>query len=297
MLTDSSRLVQITVRISYLTNRAFRGMKERPGSNLILLVCIASSFLVLGSFLLITLNLRGAGQTLKGEAQIEVYLVDDITPLQLHLLLQEIKRSCEVEKVEYRSQREALDKLGEYFGTDLVQGLDSNPLPASLLLGLRSEYRAFEKVAEVASRIKEKEGVEDVEFGGIWLKRIDRALSIFLIADIIFGLFIAFATIMIVSNFMRVAVLSQAESIQIMSLMGASKGDISLPLLMRGALLGGAGAGLAMLFLWGGYVVFTEQVINIKFVPPTWVAGLVVWGVVLGAGGSLISVRKHLQTQ
>ncbi len=271
-------------------------MKERQGSNLILLICITSSFLVLGSFLLITLNLGGVKQRLKGEAQIEVYLTDDITPLQLHLLLRDIKRSQEVEKVEYRSKREALARLEQYFGTELVQGLDSNPLPASFLLGLGSEYRAFEKVAKVASRIKGKEGVEDVEFGGAWLKKMDRALSIFLMADIIFGLFIAFATIMIVSNFVRVAVLSQAESIQIMSLMGASKGDISLPLLIQGALLGGAGASLAMLFLWGGYVVFTEQVIYVKFIPPSWVAGLIVWGILLGAGGSLISVRKHLQT-
>ena len=285
------------MRISYLIRRALYGLKRRWGFNLILVVCIASSFLVFGSFLLITQNLKAVEQKLKGEVQIEVYLNDDITPLQLHLLLWSIKRLPEVEKVDYRSKQEALAQLKDYLGEDLVEGLDSNPLPASFLLSLKREHRGSEQVAEVASKVESKEGVEDVEFGGAWRKKLDQAISIFLIGDIIFGIFIAIAVIMIVSNFMRVVVLCQAESIRIMYLMGASKADISFPLLVQGMLLGGAGASVGILFLWSGYLIFQSQILSLTFLPFHMIFGLIGWGMILGAGGSSVSLREHLEIQ
>jgi cell division transport system permease protein len=285
------------MRISYSISQVFRGINARRGSDLILVLCIACSFLVFGSFLLITQNLKGVEQRLKGEVKIEVYLNEDINPLELHLLRQSIKRLKQVEKVEYRSQSEALVQLGDYFGKDLLQGLESNPLPASFLLGLKREYRKFEHVAEVVSRIKGKKGVEDVEFGSAWLKKLDRAIFIFFVVDIIFGIFIGTAVIMILSNFMRMAVLSQAESIQIMSLMGASRGDISLPLLIQGLLLGGAGASLGVLFLWASYLIFRGMIIGVQFLPFQITLGLIAWGMVLGAWGSFLSIRRHLQNR
>ncbi len=285
------------MRITYLIKQTFYELKRRWGISLILAVCIASSFLVFNTFLLITQNLKATEQKLKGEVQIEVYLNDDITPLQLHLLLWSIKRFPEVEKVEYRSKQQALAQFKNYLGEGLLEGLDSNPLPASFLLSLKREQRGFKQVAEVVSRVQDKEGVEDVEFGGAWLKKLDHAIFIFLIVDIIFGIFIAIAVIMIMFNFMRMVVLSQAESINIMSLMGARRGDISFPLLVQGMLLGGAGASVGVLFLWAGYFIFASKILTIMFLPFYMILGLIVWGMILGAGGSLFSIRKYLKIQ
>ena len=285
------------MRITYLVKQAFYELKRRWGFNLILVVCIASSFLVFSTFLLITQNLKSVEQKLKGEVHIEVYLNDDITPLQLHLLLWSIKRFPEVEKVEYRSKQEALAQFEDYLGKDLLEGLDSNPLPASFLLNLKREHRGFEQVVEVALRVQNREGVEDVEFGGTWLKKLDQVLTIFFIVDVIFGVFIAITVIMIVSNFMRVVVLSQAESIHIMSLMGASKGDLSLTPLMQGLLLGGVGASLGILFLWVVYLIFSARILTIAFLPCHVILCLIAWGMILGAGGSFFSIRKHLKIQ
>ena len=285
------------MRITHLVKQAFYELKRRWGFNLILVVCIASSFLVFNTFLLITQNLKSVEQKLKGEVHIEVYLNDDITPLQLHLLLWSIKRFPEVEKVEYRSKQEALAQFEDYLGKDLLEGLDSNPLPASFLLSLKGEHRGFEQVAEVALRVQNREGVEDAEFGGTWLKKLDQVLTIFFIVDVIFGVFIAITVIMIVSNFMRVVVLSQAESIHIMSLMGASKGDISFPLLIQGLFLGGTGVLLGILFLWVGYLIFASQILAITFLPFHTILNLIGWGMILGAGGSFFSIRKHLKIQ
>jgi cell division transport system permease protein len=285
------------MRISYQIREALRGMKSRSGSSLVLIICIASSFLVLGSFLLITLNLRAAEEKLKGDVQIEVYLKDGITPLQLHLLLESTKRLPQVERVAYRSQDKALAQLEHYLGDDLLNELDSNPLPASLRIGLKNEYNTFGHVTEVASKLQGQEGVEDVEFGGGWLKKLDRAFSIFLTVDVIFGILIAVSIIMIVSNFMKLVVLSQAELIQVMRLLGASRADISVPLSIQGLLLGGTGASLGMLSLWAMYSILTAQVIQAIFLSTPVILGLIAWGMILGAGGSLVCLKNEFRSQ
>jgi cell division transport system permease protein len=100
---------------------------------------------------------------------------------------------------------------------------------------------------------------------------------------------------MIVSNFMRIVVLSQARSIQIMGLLGASVYDVSLPIFIQGLLLGGAGASLGVLFLWTGHLIFKGQMIPVGFLPFGMIMGLVAWGMILGVGGSFLSIRKVLQ--
>ncbi len=264
---------------------------------MILLLCIASAFLAFEGFLLITLNLRAAVQNLKGELQIEVYLNDHITSLEFHSLLQKMRGFPEVEKVRYRSKREALTRMENYLGEDLLQGLDSSPLPASFLVSLREEYRRFERVARVASGIQKEDGVEEVVFGGTWLKKLDRAVSVFLMIDLALGACMALAIVMIVANLMGVTVRLRAESIRIMNLLGAGSADISLPFLIQGVSLGGFGALLGILFLWAGYLIFTSQFLAIRFLPVHMVVGMVVWGMALGAGGSLIPTMRLLRAR
>jgi cell division transport system permease protein len=284
------------MRFSYLITQAVRRRKGW-GSNLVLIIGIASSFLVLGSFLLITLNLKEAGQKLKGEVQVEVYLKSDITPLQLHMLLQDMSRSPEVERVEYRSSQAALSQLSTYLGGRLLEGLEANPLPASFRLGLKDEFKGFEQVSLVADRIRSREGVEDVEFGGAWLQNLDRAMFVFLMVDVVFGIIIAISIIMMVSNFMHMVVLSQAESLQIMSLLGAGGKDVYLPLIMQGGLLGVTGALLGMLFLGAGHLLFTGQVVRIDFLPFPLILGMIVFGMILAMCGTLLSIKQQSQNQ
>jgi cell division transport system permease protein len=227
--------------------------------------------------------------------QIEVYLNDDMNSLEFHSLLQTMRGLPEVQGVEYRSKQEALAQLESYLETDLSKGLDYSPLPASFLISLKREQRRFDTVARVASVIKKLEGVEDVEFGGSWLRKLDRTVYRLLIVGVIFGISLALAVVMVVANLTGAAVRLRSESVRIMSLLGASRADISLPIMIQGFFSGGLGALLGMLSLWVGYSVFISQFPAARFLPLSLVLGMVAWGMALGAGGSLVSGRRLLR--
>ena len=283
------------MRVSYLISQVPYLIKRRVKSGLILLLCIAAAFLALGVFTLITLNLKAEAQKLKGEEQIEVYLDDQITSAEFQSLLHKIKRLPGVAEVKYKSRREALAQMESFLGEDLLQEPDSIPLPASFLVALGREGRRFDEVTRVAARIEGESGVEDVAFGGASLMRLDQTISTLLVVDLVLGICMALVVVVLVASLTGTVARERADSIRIMRLLGASGADVSLPHLMQGILFGGLGALLGMLLLRIGYLVFTGRFSPAEFLPAHLLLALILWGMILGAAGSLIQARRILR--
>lgn len=282
------RVSHLIAQVPYLT-------KKRIKSGLVLLLCIASAFLTFGAFTLITLNLKAAAQKLKGEEQIEVYLDDQITSAEFHLLLKKIKGLPGVEKVKYKSRREALAQMESFLGEGILQEPDSIPLPASFLVALGREYRGFEEVTRVAAKIEGESGVEDVAFGGRSLEKLDRTIFTFLVVDLMLGVCLALVVVVLAAGLAGALARERAESIRIMSLLGASGADIWLPHLMQGTLLGGLGALLGMLLLRIGHLIFTSRFLPTEFFPAQLLVAMILWGMILGGAGSFIQVKRLLR--
>ena len=280
------------MKISYLIAQVSYLTKKRIKTGLILLLCIASAFLACGTFALITLNLKAAAHQAKGEMQIEVYLDDRISSAEFHSLLQKVKGLPGVEKVRYKSRREALAQMESLLGEDLLQESDSIPLPASFLLALGRDHRRLEEVTRVATRIEGESGVEDVVFGGASLMKLDRTISTFLVVDLVLGICMALVAVVLVASLAGAVARERADSIRIMRLLGASGADVSLPLLIQGILLGGLGALLGMLLLRMGHLVFISRFSPAEFLPAHLVVAMILWGIILGASGSFVQARR-----
>jgi cell division transport system permease protein len=282
------------MRISCSVRQALARIVVRWRRRLAFIVCIALGFLVLDLFLLFGLNLRKLEGEVKGQVQMEVYLNDDITSLQLHMLLQSLKRLQAVKQVEYRSPGNALVQMQDFLGTGISEGLGAGALPASLLLSLESEYRGFEQVAGLATRLSKQEGVEDVEFGETWLRQADRNIHVLFLGVIVFGIIMIVTLVTILANFMRWELRSETQIVQAMRLLGASRGDVSFFLMIQGLLLGGVGAFGGIVCLWIVHSAFTRAVSSIDFLPAPGTLALIAGGTILGMLASYLWSRSHL---
>ncbi len=282
------------MRLGYMIKQTVCGILQKWRANLAMVFCLALSFLVLTAFVLITLNLRGISQKLKGDIEVEVYLDDSITPQQIQYLRSNIQSYPEVENVTYKSKEAAFIQMEKYLGKEVTTGLDSNVTPASFQVALKKEYKKYQQISLLAAKIQDQAGVEETEFGGEWLRKLDKTFKVFFGLDLIFGILVTLSVALMVSNSMKVAILSQAESIQVMNLLGASRKDIYLPFLLQGMIMGGLGAVMGLLLIWVGYTLFCMNFMKITFFSFYQMPALVLWGIVSGAGGSFWSVKKQL---
>jgi cell division transport system permease protein len=281
------------MRICYAGKLALGGILRGWRQNTVAIICTGLGWLALGSFLVLFLNLSGAKEQIRGNALVEVYLNDDINSLQLHFLLVSLEGLPQVEQVEFRSRREALSQMENLLGPQALAGLNAEVLPSSFVLHLKKGHRSYQEASALAARVKAWQGVEDVEYGGKWLKQTELGSRRFFLGLTVFGIMLVLAAAAMLAGFTRTASRSQKQILQIMSLLGAGWNDQAIFLMIQGSLLGGGGALIGLACLRALYWLLAGALSAHEFLPGSAILGLIAAGAILGALGTIAwSVRN-----
>ena len=108
----------------------------------------------------------------------------------------------------------------------------------------------------------------------------------------------------IISNTIRLTLYARRREIKIMQLVGATNWFIRLPYVFEGTVLGAIGGGAACLAILGGGQYLNSEVTRIMPLlaqfssgvdPLRFYGGLVAAGCIIGAMGSLFSIRRFLK--
>src|SRR5574341_1632486 len=242
-------------RLRYILQDALVNSRRSRWGGLASIGTIVVSFVIVGIFLIITRNLGALVAEWKEQFQVTVFLEDGITAEQFALLKKRIQSERAVKGMTYTSKEEALQSFKrELRGKEsLLEGLGENPIPASLQLKIHEAYQTPEALRQFTAFVGRLEGVEDVMYGQEWVDRLNSAIRMLRLLGLSVGLALGMASILIVSNTIRLAVYSRAEEIEVMRLVGATKLYIRAPFLLEGLIQGGLGAGLALVLLFGAY--------------------------------------------
>ncbi|MFQ5657740.1 MAG: cell division protein FtsX [Candidatus Methylomirabilales bacterium] len=268
---------------------------------------ITVAFLVTGIFLLLTLKLSTVVARWSEDFQVIAFLQDGVTPEQLTLLQKRLDGEMAVREVIFVSKEKALaDFRRQIRGQEsLIEGLESNPLPASFQLRIGKEYQTADALGQLAASLKQMEGVEDVLYGQEWVERLTSVVHVMRVVGIVIGAVLGVASLFIVANTIRLAVDARAQEIEIMRLVGATRAYIQIPLILEGTVQGGVGAGLALGLL---YVLFKVTLWQLgpsgsalvagpeigRFLETEYRMAMVGAGALLGGLGSLAAVRRFL---
>jgi len=294
-------------RLRYIVEDALTNLRRSGWGGVASVATIAVSFVIVGIFLIIIGNLGALVADWKEQFQVTVFLEDGITGDQLALLRKRVQSERAVRSMTYTSKAEALQQFKrEMQGKEsLLEGLGENPIPASLQIRVHEAYQTPEALKQLTAALSRLEGVEDVMYGQEWVDRLSSVIQVLRLLGLSVGLALGLASLLIVSNTIRLAVYARAEEIEVMRLVGATRLHIRLPFVLEGVIQGTLGAVLALLLLFGAYRATLWQIEMTpgqifgmgvgSFLAPEWVVLMVVVGAGVGAFGSLISVGRFLR--
>jgi cell division transport system permease protein len=281
---------------SHSVREAVAAFRRAPGLALLSATSIGLSLFVLGTFALVTYNVDVTLRSIERRVEVVAYLRDDISAAQLELLQNDVRSFPEVENVthvsKFEAMREAMQQLEEF--RDVFTDLEMNPLPASIEVQMRPEYRDPEAVARVGELMGLYPFVEDVRYGREWVNKIFQLRRLGGAVAAILGTAFAIVAILIIGTTVRMAVLARREEIIIMRLVGATDGFIRRPFLLEGFITGLIGGLLALLLTYGAFLVVDGSLIDLEWVPTAWTAAGVLAGGILGLAASGMSLRRHL---
>ncbi len=283
-----------------LLREALLSFRRAPLLSALSVTTIAFSLFTVGLFGIVAINLRQALRGLEERVEVVAFVLRGTPEESIAQASQDIAAFPEVQDVVYVSEDQALARarreLVEF--RDAYRDLQVNPLPPSLELRLRDGYRDADHVAAVADRLKGFAFVEDVRYGREWIQRLDHLRNLTGILGLVIGLVFAAVAMVIIGVTIRLTLLQRGREIHIMRLVGATNWFIRGPFLLEGALKGLLGGLLAVALCYGGFIVFrnnTASFAGLIFFRPVQAVLIVSFGMLMGLGGSLVSVGRHLR--
>lgn len=264
---------------------------------------IIISLLILGSSLLLVLNVRHIASTVESSLEITAFLENNLEEERLGRLDEEIKFVPGVSAVEFVSKEQALIELKESLGerATILEGLENdNPLPDAF----RVKTREAEMVPAAARQLEGLSGVDQVRYGqGVVEKLLALTHWVRIWGSMTMAV-LGFAAIFLIATTIRMSVFARRREIEIMKMLGATNFFVRMPFMLEGMTLGLAGGLVAALIINFSYLSLLSKVmISLPFVqlvsdPASLyqvLGGLLALGFGIGALGSAISLHRFLR--
>ena len=294
-------------RVGYNIKQALLQIGRNKGMSLASVFAITAMMLILGLFFVITVNVNLFTEMVKSDYdQVEIFLKDATTTDDAQSIMDKVETYDDVKSVEYRSKEDALKIMKKRWGESsyLLDSLGDNPLPNSILITVDSLDSAG-KVTEYAGSM---DGVEDVKYYKETVEKLTKVTNFLQIAALVIMAFLIVVSVVVVSNTIKLTVFARSREISIMKYVGATNWFIRGPFLVEGILIGIfaslVSAGITYLLYSKIVSIIGTQammILSSPLVPAGYLAGNLIgiflaMGVSIGACGSIISMRKFLDT-
>ncbi len=280
--------------LKYSIREAFSGFKRARLSFTISVFTISFLLFIISIFFTLALNVNQLIDVLNAKIDIQVFLSTILDDTEIAQVGTTINSMDQVAILEFVSPDRAAKMFQQEFGEELFSILDENPLPASFNIMLKDEYRTIENIEQLANTIMKIEGVDEVEYHS---EALGLLLKFSRFATIISGLLIIvvfIGSLFVVSNTIRLIVISRKDIITTMRLVGATRHFISLPYLLEGIIQGLLGGLIAFLFSLGLFAFVDSQWPGLMTTPEFLFYGLLLAGVMFGYIGSLVAIKRYL---
>lgn len=289
--------------IEYYIREVFISLRRNNWMSVASIGTVAVSLFIFGMFLMMVMNMNKLAENMESQVQINVYLLDKVDREQARDIEKDLKKIEGVETVGFVTKDEAMERFKDRLGDQktLLDALDeTNPLPDSFEVTVTNP----DLVKSAAEKMEKLDGVECAQYGQDVMEHLFEITRLLRIFGFTLMLVLAFATLFIISNTIRLTVFARRKEIAIMKYVGATDWFIRWPFVMEGMVLGLFGSIIAAMVLRTAYTAMAEKVYEtLAFFPLipeqpflTYITIVVVIsGMVVGAIGSAVSIKKFLK--
>lgn len=294
-------------RIGYNIKQALTQLKRNRGMTLASVFAITAMMLILGLFFVLSVNMNLFSEMIKSDYdEVELFLKDDVTAEQAQAVMDEVDKIDGVDEALYRTKDDAMDIMKKRWGENgyLLDSLGENPLPNSVLVKVK-DIDAANVVIDESAKIN---GVEDVRYYKETVEKLTKVTNSIQVGALILMAFLVVVSIVVVANTIKLTVLARAKEIEIMKYVGATNWFIRGPFLVEGIIIGVISSLISAGITFGIYsrvvasvglqvmTIFSSPLVPAGYLSLNLIVIFLAMGVSVGACGSIISMRRFLDT-
>jgi cell division transport system permease protein len=295
-------------RLKLIFTESLRSLGANASTTLAATVTVLIGMFLLGLFIAFGTWVVSWSNHVKKELVVHVYYcttdtcAKEATQQQMDQVANSATASPLVKKIEFVSKQDALNSMKKKHPEE-VGALPSNPFPNALTV-VPKDPDNIEKVAALFSA-NPSLGIDKVDYGKQTTHRVLKLAHIIEIFFIVAVVLLLAASTLLIANTIRLSIFSRRREIEVMKLVGATNWFVRGPFMLEGLICGLVGAVGAVFLLVLGKTIALPSLLHtgplnagddvnaLAFELNALI--LVLTGLLLGAAGSGLTIRRFLQ--
>lgn len=223
------------------------------------LISITLVLILMGMFSFILINSKRLSEYVREKIGLTLVLEDDLKDTEIIRLQKVLSAGNFVKSIDYIDKESAAKALTSELGEDFQGFLGYNPLFDSFDLKLHAAYTQSDSLKILEEKLLAYPQVTEVYYQENLVVLINKNVRKISIALLVISGILTFIFFGLINNTIRLLIYSQRFTINTMQMVGASKGFIRKPFLLKSLLLGAYGGILANATLIAGIYTYKTQ--------------------------------------
>jgi cell division transport system permease protein len=293
---------------SFFLKEAIRSMRHNAVPSVAALASVLVTTLVLGVFIPVVQATNGAANDVRGRVLVDVDLTTSASTAEVARVRAELQRAPHVKSVQFVSKQQGYEQERK-LNPQAFQLIGYNPLPDIFRItpdkpessgSLRTE---LDQASPLGTRLVTDPAIAAVQNRQAQTDQILSATRVIKITMALLAGLLVFASVLLISNTIRLSLFSRRREVEVMKLVGATDWFIRWPFVLEGLFLGAIGGAGAIGLLALAKVTLVDPLANtVKLISqpdmiafPLLIAILMGCAIAVSAAGSGISLRRFLR--
>lgn len=267
-------------------------------------ICVLVSCLVLtGAAELISVNIEKEVDSVGKTNETTVYIKDGTSDLEAVYIGKNLEKLDNITSVKFYPKEDAINEFKDSLPEAVFENVngDNNPLPDAYIIAMDD----LSKYDQTIDAILKVDGVDSINNRSELARKLTDISNLVSYISLAIVVALTIISLFIIANTIRTTMYSRRFEISIMKSVGATNAFVRLPFVVEGMVLGFISAiiGTGVLYVvYEGVMSAVNSFVKISTIPFSdvylQVGGIfIVAGVVIGAFGSFISMRKYLKME
>jgi len=278
----------------YLKFKFLKHLCKRPLPAIASLLSMLLLFLMFDLVWIASLSVDRYYEQVLAEVDMEIFFDDNLPDSTMNTITDALKDLEGIEAFEFISKDDARAKLHALMGMDLLEGLENNPLPKSILITFDMHFITSTYLNDTEVKLRKFNGVTEIFYPRFWLEKAEANRLLVSHSVLVIGAVIFLAAILNLLYSVRLSVKTYDEELQQYRLLGAGKMFLSMPFIFEGIFYSLFAFAGGWLIIYYGTAHYTISNFEIVLPPQIDIIRACIVALVVGMIGGYIGVRRSL---
>lgn len=287
----------------YLIREGFRSIWSNRIMSIASICVLVSCLVLTGAAELISVNIEKEVDSVGKTNETTVYIKDGASDLESVYIGKNLEKLDNITSVRFYPKEDAINEFKDSLPEAVFENVngDNNPLPDAYIIAMDD----LSKYDQTIDAILKVDGVDSINNRSELARKLTDISNLVSYISLAIVVALTIISLFIIANTIRTTMYSRRFEISIMKSVGATNAFVRLPFVVEGMVLGFISAiiGTGVLYVvYEGVMSAVNSFVKISTIPFSdvylQVGGIfIVAGVVIGAFGSFISMRKYLKME